>query len=313
MGSRGKCIVFSVVIRRLLETVFVLWLAVTLSFIALQCAPGDPAQALLAASGATSEEIAARRAQLGLDDPLPVQYGRYLFDLLRGDLGESWLHGRAVGRMIWEQLPPTVELAVAATLVGIGLGTLLGVLAAIRQSGWVDIITTALAVVGLSTPTYWSGLLVILVFSLHLRWLPATGEGGIRHLLLPAGVLGFALAGSIARVVRVQVLEVLRAPFVLAARARGLPAWRVICVHVLRAAMGPALAVTALQLGFLLSGAVVTESVFARRGLGQLTVQAILWRDLPVVRGVGVVSALAYALTGLGADLLQTWLDPRLR
>jgi peptide/nickel transport system permease protein len=299
--------------RRLVQAAFVLWLAVTLAFAGLQLTPGDPAQALLAASGATPEQVAERRAQLGLDDPLPRQYARYLWNLARGDLGQSWLHGRPVGQMIWEQLPATVELAVAATMVGIVLGLALGILAALRRSTWLDTVTTAVSVVGLSTPTYWSGLVAILLFSLYLRWLPATGEGDLRHLILPALVLGFALSGSIARLVRARVVEVMEEPYVLAARARGLPSWRVLLVHVLRPALPSALTVVALQLGFLLGGAVVTESVFARRGLGKLAVEAILWRDLPVVQGVVVVGALAYVLVNLTADLMQTWLIPRLQ
>jgi ABC-type dipeptide/oligopeptide/nickel transport system permease component len=299
--------------RRLVQAAFVLWLAATLAFVGLQLAPGDPAQALLAASGATPEEIAERRAQLGLDDPFLVQYARYLMDLARGDLGRSWLHGRPVSRMILEQLPATVELAVAAMLVGVALGLGLGILGAVRRSTWLDTAVTAVAAVGLSTPTSWSGILAILLFSLQLGWLPATGEGGLRHLVLPALVLGFALSGSIARLVRARVVEVMGEPFVLAARARGLPSQRVLCVHVLRAALAPALTVIALQLGFLLGGAVVTESVFARRGLGKLAVEAIVWRDLPVVRGVVVCGAIAYVLANLAADLAQAWLDPRLR
>lgn len=299
--------------RRLLQAVFVLWLAVTLAFAALQLTPGDPAQALLAASGATLEEVAERRAQLGLDDPLVVQYARYLRDLVRGDLGRSWLHGRPVGRMILEQLLPTIELALVATAIGLGMGLGLGLLAAVRRGTWVDTLATTLAVLGLSTPTYWSGLLAILLFSLHLRWLPATGEGDLKHLVLPSLVLGFALSGSIARLVRARVVDVIREPFVLAARARGLPSRRVLFIHVLRSALAPALTVTALQFGFLLGGAVVTESVFARPGLGKLAVEAILWQDLPVVRGVVVSGALAYVLVNLVADLVRAWLDPRLR
>ncbi|HEY72924.1 MAG TPA: ABC transporter permease [Thermoflexia bacterium] len=299
--------------QRLLQAAFVLWLASTLVFFALLLTPGDPAQALLAASGATPEEVIERRAQLGLDDPLPLQYTRYLMDLARGDLGYSWLHGRSVRHMILEQLPPTAELAVAATAVGVVLGLGLGVLAAVYRSTWLDAAATTVAVLGLSTPTYWSGLLAILFFSLRLRWLPSVGEGGLRHLVLPSLVLGFALSGSIARMVRSRVAEVMGTPFVLAARARGIPSRRVIFIHVLRAAVGPALAVTALQFGFLLGGAVVTESVFARPGLGRLAVEAIIWQDLPVVRGVALVGALAYVLVNLVSDLAQAWLDPRLR
>ncbi len=299
--------------RRLLQAVFVLWLAATLAFVAMQLTPGDPAQALLAASGATPKEVAERRAQLGLDDPLLVQYARYLLDLIRGDLGQSWLHGRPVGQMILEQLPPTIELSWAAIATGVGLGLGLGILAAVRRGTWLDTFATTLAVLGLSTPTYWSGLLAILLFSLQLGWLPATGEGDLRHLVLPALVLGFTLSGSIARLVRARVVEVMGEQFVLAARARGLPSRRVFFVHVLRSALAPALTVTALQFGFLLGGAVITESVFARRGLGKLAVEAITWRDMPVVRGVVVFGALAYVLVNLAADLAQAWLDPRLR
>jgi peptide/nickel transport system permease protein len=300
-------------VRKSLGALLVLWLAATLAFLALQLTPGDPARALLGASGATEQQIAARRTQLGLDDPLPAQYTRYLADLVRGNLGESWLHGRPVGQMIGEQLGPTVGLALAAGMVGCVLGLLLGLAAAVRRGTWVDTLTTGVAVMGLATPTYWSGLLAILVFSLYLGWLPSTGHGDLRHLVLPAAVLGFAMAGAIARVTRAQVVEVLRSDYVLGAHAKGLAPRRVLWAHVLRNALGPALAVAALQLGFLLSGAVVTESVFARRGLGTLAVQAILWKDLPVVRGVMVVGALAFVLTGLAADLLRGWIDPRLR
>jgi peptide/nickel transport system permease protein len=299
--------------RRLFQSAFVLWLAVTLAFVAMHLAPGDPAQALLAASGATPEEIAERRAALGLDDPFLVQYGRYLLDLIRGDLGKSWLHSRAVGQVMREQLAPTATLAVAATAVGIVLGLSLGLLAALRRSTWLDTVATAIAVLGLSTPTYWSGYLAILLFSLQLGWLPSAGAGDLRHLVLPAVVLGFALSGSIARLVRARVIEVMGEPFVLAARARGLPPWRVISVHVLRSALAPALVVVALQFGFLLGGAVLTESVFTRQGLGKLVVEAVVWRDLPVVRGVVVLGALAYVVVNLAADLAQAWLDPRLR
>lgn len=299
--------------QRLLQAAFVLWLAATLAFVAMQLTPGDPAQALLAASGATPEEVTQRRIQLGLDNPLPTQYSRYLFSLVQGDLGQSWLHGRSVGRMILEQLPPTAALAAAATLVGVVLGIALGILAAIRRNTWLDTISTAVTVLSLSTPTYWSGILAILLFALRLKLLPSTGEGSLRHLILPALVLGFALCGSIARLVRARVVELMEEQFVAAARARGLPSWRVLLVHVLRPALAPALTVVALQFGFLLGGAVVTESVFTRRGLGKLAVEAILWRDLPVVRGIVVFGALAYIVANLIADLAQLGLDPRLR
>jgi ABC-type dipeptide/oligopeptide/nickel transport system permease component len=292
---------------------FVLWLAVTLAFVAMQLAPGDPAQVLLAASGASATEIAARRASLGLDDPVVVQYARYWANLLRGDWGQSWLHGRPVSTMIAEQLPATITLALAAMAVGTCLGLGLGVLAAARRGTRADKVATAVSVVGLSTPTYWTGLLAILVFSLRLRWLPATGGGSVRHLILPTAVLAFALSGSIARMVRSRVSEVLSEQYVTFARGLGVPTAKVLLHHVLRPALAPTVTILALQLGFLLGGAVMTETVFARRGLGRLALEAVTWRDLPVVQGVVVVSAVAYILASLAADLAHAWLDPRVR
>ena len=298
--------------RRAVQSAFVLWLAATLAFVALQMAPGDPAQALLAASGATADQIAERRAQLGLDDHPIAQYARYLADLARGDLGESWLHGRPASKMLLEQLGPTVELSVAATVTGALMGLTLGIAAAVRRSTWIDSVATVVSAIGLSTPVYWSGMLAITLFSVRLGWLPATGDGRLDQLVLPALVVGFAISGPIARLVRVRVIELMEEPFVVAARARGLPGWRVILVHVLRPALAPALTVVALQAGFLLGGAVVTETVFARRGLGTLALEAIVWRDMPVVRAVVVTAAVAYVVANLLADAARMWLDPRL-
>lgn len=299
--------------RRLIGAAFVLWLAVTLAFIAMQLAPGDPAQVLLAASGASSDEIALRRIELGLDEMVLTQYGRYVLRLLAGDLGRSWLQGRPVGQMIAEQLPSTVVLALGAMCLGSAAGVILGALSAIRRGTWLDTATTTISVIGLSTPTYWTGLLAILVFALSLRWLPATGEGSLRHLVLPTLVLGFAMSGSIARMLRARVSEVISEPHVTFARGLGLPAAHILINHVLRPAIAPTVSVIALQFGFLLGGAVVTETVFARRGLGRLALEAVTWRDLPVIQGIVVVSAATYIVVNLAADLVHAWLDPRVR
>jgi ABC-type dipeptide/oligopeptide/nickel transport system permease component len=178
---------------------------------------------------------------------------------------------------------------------------------------WLDTAVTAVSVVGLSTPTYWTGLLAILLFSLNMRALPATGEGSLRHLVLPTAVLGFALSGSVARMVRARMSEVISEPHVTVARGLGLPTHRVLLNHVLRPAVAPTVSVIALQFGFLLGGAVVTETVFARRGLGRLALEAVSWRDLPVIQGIVVLSALGYTLVNLMADLAHAWLDPRVR
>jgi ABC-type dipeptide/oligopeptide/nickel transport system permease component len=215
--------------------------------------------------------------------------------------------------MIVEQLPSTVVLTLAAMLVGTLVGLSLGTVGALWRGTWVDTAATAVSILGLSTPTYWSGLLAILVFSLALRWAPASGAGDLRHLVLPAVVLGFAVSGSIARMLRARMSEVISQQHVTYARGLGLPTRRIVIYHVLRPAIAPTISVIALQFGFLLGGAVITETVFARRGLGRLALDAVLWRDLPVVRGIVVASAITYVVVNLVADLIHAWLDPRVR
>ena len=299
--------------RRLAVAVPTLWAVTTLVFFLMRVLPGDPAELLLAESGASAEAIARLRAQLGLDEPLPVQYGRFLLQILRGDLGRSLVTNRPVMRMIGEQLPATLQLALAAMVIAIVLGLALGVIAALRQGTWVDSLCMTIAIVGASVPVFWSGLLFILLFSIVLRWLPATGEGGWRYLLMPAAVLGIASSGSIARQTRSSILEALGQEYVTAARAKGLQEWVVITRHVLRNALIPVATIIGLRFGFLLGGAVVTETVFSRRGLGRLIVDAILWKDFPVVQGVVLLVAAIYVLVNLLVDVSYALLDPRVR
>lgn len=339
-------------LRRLLTALPVLWAAATLTFFAVHLAPGDPATAQLAQSGAPAAAIAERRAALGLDDPLEVQYTRYLSGLLRGDLGRSWSSNRPAYHVIGEALPPTLALTLAAIGMALLIGLTLGTVAALarhpstssgrrpstspsassstgpsagpgqssgrgsgRGSGrrWLDTACMALALGGLSTPVALSGLAAILIFSLSLGWLPATGEGGPRHLLLPALVLGWASAGPLARLTRDRLMDVLDRPYIVAARARGIPNWRLLWRHTARVALPDVLNMLALQVGFLLGGTFITESIFARRGLGRVAVEAVLAQDLPVVQGIVLLAALVYTLSNLAADLAQMWLDPRLR
>lgn len=299
--------------RRLAVAVPTLWAVTTLVFFLMRVLPGDPAELLLAESGASAEAITRLRAQLGLDEPLPVQYGRFLLQILRGDLGRSLVTNRPVMRMIGEQLPATLQLALAAMVIAIVLGLALGVIAALRQGTWVDSLCMTIAIVGASVPVFWSGLLFILLFSIVLRWLPATGEGGWRYLLMPAAVLGIASSGSIARQTRSSILEALGQEYVTAARAKGLQEWVVITRHVLRNALIPVATIIGLRFGFLLGGAVVTETVFSRRGLGRLIVDAILWKDFPVVQGVVLLVAAIYVLVNLLVDVSYALLDPRVR
>lgn len=304
-------------LRRLLTALPVLWATATLTFFAIHLAPGDPATAQLAKSGASAAAIDERRTALGLDAPLEVQYARYLSDLFRGDLGRSWHSNQPVTHIIGEALPSTLALTLAATGVALLLGLTLGTVAALarhrRQHVWLDTAGMTLALSGLSTPVALSGLVGILILSLNLGWLPATGQGSPRHLLLPALVLGWTSAGSLARLTRDRLLDVLERPYIVAARARGIPGPRLLWRHVSRVAMPDVLTMLALQIGYLLGGTVITESVFARRGLGRVTVEAVLGQDLPVVQGIVLLAALVYTLSNLVADLAQLQLDPRLR
>ena len=299
--------------RRLLTTLLVIWAAVTLAFVALRLLPGDALSAQLTQGGASAAEIAARRAALGLDAPPLQQYVVYLGGLLRGDLGVSLLNRQPVAAAILQQLPPTIALAAAALAVALAAGLALGFVSAAARPGWLRRISGWAAALALSMPVYWTGTLAIWVFSVQLGWLPATGAGELRHLILPAGVLGFNVAGSIARVTHAGLAEAQGQGFVLYARAKGLRERQVWGRHILRAGLMPVIAVVALQVGFLLSGAVITETLFARGGLGGLLLRAILDQDLPVVQGVVVVAAVVYSGASALADALYALADPRAR
>ncbi len=303
----------SFVIRRMITALAVLWGVATMVFLLLRVLPGDPAETILAGSGASPEAIVQARQQLGLDDPLLAQYGRYLLNTLRGDLGRSLFSNRPVTLTITEQLPATLQLAAAALLVAVIVGLSLGILAALRAGTWVDRLAMGVAVLGVSVPVFWSGLLLIWVFSVGLNWLPATGADDWRHLIMPSLVLGLVGAGPIARLVRASLLDVLRADYITIARAKGLPEPAVIGRHALRNALIPTVTLIGLQAGFLLGGTVITEAVFARPGLGRLVVEAILWKDLPVVQGVVLLTAATYVVINLLVDLATLALDPRLR
>jgi ABC-type dipeptide/oligopeptide/nickel transport system permease component len=299
--------------QRLAGALPVLWGVATLVFVVMRLLPGDPATLMLSEAGASAEAIARFRAELGLDQPLIVQYGRYLLHLAEGDLGTSLFARRPVITVIAEQLPSTLELALAAMLVATVLGALLGILAAVKSGTWIDGAATAVSVTGVSVPVFWSGLLLIWLFSLRLGWLPATGQGGPAHLVLPALVLGFASAGAIARLVRASLLEVLDQDFIRTARAKGLREWIVLRRHALKSAIIPVVTIIGLQFGFLLAGTVVTETVFSRQGIGRLLVNAILWKDFPLVQGIAVLAGIIYTLVNLGVDVAYAFLDPRIR
>ncbi len=300
------------VARRLLAAIPVLWGVLTLVFVLIRLLPGDPAELMLAESGGSAEAIAYLRARLGLDDPLYVQYSRFLWDVLRGDLGRSIFTNRPVTQTILEQLPSTIELALAAMIIAVVIGSILGVAAALKRDSWWDSLCMSVAVAGVSVPIFWSGLLLITLFSATLRWLPATGQGSWRHLVMPAAVLSFASSGSIARLVRSSMLEVLSRDYITTARAKGLRERLVIHRHALKNAFIPVITMIGLQFGFLLGGAVVTETVFSRQGIGRTVLDAILWKDFPVVQGVVLLAAVIYTVVNLLVDLSYAFIDPRI-
>jgi ABC-type dipeptide/oligopeptide/nickel transport system permease component len=283
----------------------------TVVFALVHLLPGDPAETMLARSGASPEAVAALRAEFGLDRPLPVQYASWLGNFIRGDLGRSLFNGRPVAELIREQAPYTLALALAAFAWALLLGLTLGVVSAGRPGSLLDRLAMALAIGGVAVPVFWSGLLLIWLFSVRLGWLPPGGAEGWRTLVMPAFVLGYASAGPIARLTRTSLIEVLRQPYILAARARGADRRRVLLRHAGRNVALPVLTIAGLQLGFLLGGTVVTETLFNRPGLGKLLVDAILWRDMPLVQGVALTVATTYVLVNLAVDLAAGWLDPR--
>ncbi|MEA3376822.1 MAG: ABC transporter permease [Chloroflexota bacterium] len=300
-------------LRRLLSTVLVLWGVVTLTFFAIRLLPGDPATLLISQGGGSAEDIADLRRQLGLDRPLPMQYLRFLGGLVQGDLGVSLVSHRPVTDAIREQLPHTLALATTATLLSVVVGISAGILAATHHRSWLDQLCIALSVLGVSIPILMSGLLFILLFSLVLGWLPATGQGSWRHLVMPSLVLSLASTGTIARLVRAQMLEVLPEDYITVARAKGVLEGVILWRHALRNALIPVITVVGLQFGSLLGGTVVTESLFSRRGLGRLVVDAILWKDYPLIQGVVILGAAIYVGVNFLVDMSYGLLDPRIR
>jgi ABC-type dipeptide/oligopeptide/nickel transport system permease component len=298
--------------RRLLGAIPVLWGVATLVFVIMRLLPGDPAALMLSEAGGSAQAIAELRAELGLDDSLVTQYGRYLLQLAQADLGRSLFTQRSVVETISEQLFSTIELAIAAIVVAAASGISLGVLAAAKQGTWIDTFVMAISVSGISIPIFWSALLLIWLFALTLDWLPATGQGGVAHLILPAFVLGFASAGAVTRLVRASLLDVMEQDYVSTARAKGLAERTILFRHTLRNAFIPVLSIIGLQFGFLLGGTVVIETIFSRPGLGHLLVNAILWKDLPLVQGIVLLVALIYTLVNLTTDVAYAYLDPRI-
>ncbi len=300
------------VLHRLLLTLPALWLVLTLVFLLIHIVPGDPVEQMLG-EGAAPGQIAQLRHTLGLDEPLLTQYGKYLWQIARGDLGQSFKFQAPVRRVIFERYPATLQLAFLALLVCIAIAIPAGVLAASRRGQFSDRAISVLTLFGLAVPNFALGPLLITFFSIKIGWLPVSGRGGLLNYILPAATLGAALAAILTRMVRGAMLEELSSDYVRTARAKGLSEVAVLVRHALRNALIPIITILGLQFGTLLAGTIVTETIFSWPGIGRLTVQAISARDYPLLQGCILVIALSYVLVNLLTDFLYAFIDPRVR
>jgi peptide/nickel transport system permease protein len=303
---------FHFLIRRLLLTIPVLLGVATLVFSLVHLVPGDPVQAMLGES-ASPQDVAELRGRLGLDRPLYEQYTGFLKGLATGNLGRSLRTNQPVVAAIAERVPATLELAFAAMLVATIVAIPLGIVAAASAGTRVDHAATTLALVGISVPNFWLGPLLAIVFSVTLGWLPVSGRGTLAHLVLPAVTLGAPLAAVLARMTRASVIEELRELYVLAARARGVSRAAAVLRHAFRNSLIPIVTVLGLQFGAVLTGAVITETIFAWPGVGRLLIQSISFRDYPLVQGCILLIAITYVTMNLLTDLAYGLLDPRIR
>ncbi len=300
------------VLKRLLSTIPVLFGISLLLFFMLRMLPGDPAQ-VLAGQMATPEDIKTIREQLGLDKPVFIQYGIFLGRLARFDLGRSARTQNPVIREVWARLPNTILLAVAAIMLACLFGIPAGILSAVRPYTWIDYLFTSMALFGISMPVFWLGLMLVIIFSVILHWLPAGGTGNWKHMILPSFTLAAFVVAFITRMTRASMIEALSQDYTTTARSKGLKEEVVIIKHALKNALIPIVTVVGLQFGLLLGGAVLTETVFAWPGLGRLIVDSILARDYPIIQGAILIFGLLYILVNLVVDLAYAYIDPRIR
>ncbi|HEV8470308.1 MAG TPA: ABC transporter permease [Candidatus Limnocylindria bacterium] len=306
--------------ERLVESIPVLLLASLLVFAILHLVPGDPIDAMIGAASfgvgdraAQEQLVASLREQLGLNDPLPLQYVRWLWNATHLDLGESFIRHQPVIKVIGDRLPSTIELAGSALVLSVLLGVALGIVAAVKRNSPIDRLVMFVSLGGVSIPSFVFAMVLILVFSVTLGLLPATGSGSIDRLILPMLVLGYEGVGLIARLTRASLLDVLGREYVRTAHAKGLPPRSVLLGHAMRNALIPVVTIVGLQLGRLLAGSVIVETVFARQGIGQLAIDSIIAKDYPVVQGVILLTATSYVLANLLVDIAYGFINPRIR
>ena len=301
----------SYLLRRLWQSLLVIFGVSVVVFLILHLT-GDPA-ALMLPPDATAEDIAKFRHDMGFDDPVAVQYVRFLKGAVRGDFGQSIRHGEPAMGLVVERLPATFELAGAGLVIALALAIPAGIVSAVRRNTSIDYISTVVALLGQAMPTFWLGIMLILVFSVRLNWLPSSGRGDVEHLILPAITLGLFTTARITRLTRSGMLEVLGQDYIRTARAKGLGEPPVVWKHALKNASIPIVTIVGIELGTLLGGAVITETIFAWPGVGRLSVQAIFNRDYPVVQSAVFLLASTFVIVNFLVDVVYTYLDPRIR
>ncbi len=290
----------------------VLFIVSVAVFMMVHLTPGDPVQMMMGRSGASVEEMDQVREQLGLNDPLPVQYVHFLSDLATGQ-ARSIRTQQPVVQEFLDLFPNTLELAIVALVVATVVGFILGILSATHQNTWLDSLAMGISLLGISVPNFWLALVLVYIFAITLDWLPATGSKGLESLILPAAVLAVEQVALIARLVRANMLDAIQDEYVRTARAKGLSERAVLIGHALRNALLPTITLLGLNFGYLLGGAVVVETVFARPGIGRLIVEGILSKDFPLVQGAILLTAVVYLLVNLITDISYGFLDPRVR
>ncbi len=300
------------IIKRIVSILPVVFGVLCLTFALLHMVPGDPVDVMLGESASTADRIALK-AQLGLDQPLLVQFGHYLLNLLHGDFGVSIHSQTPITQLLAQTYPATLLLAVIALLIGLLVGIPLGIWSALKAGHWQDVMVTLVSIRLAAMPAFWLGPVLMLVFAVWLGWLPVSGMESAASILLPALTLGLGLSAILTRMTRTSLLEVLNEDYIRTARAKGLSERRVILTHALRAALLPLVTIVGLQMGSLLAGAVITETIFSWNGIGRLLVDSIEKRDYPVTQACVLVVALSYVLINQATDLVYRWLDPRTR
>lgn len=299
-------------VQRLLSALLTIWVTTVIVTMLIHLVPGDPVRIMYAQWQASPEQIEAVRQNLGLDKPVPVQYWMFLERVSRGDLGRSIQGDQPVASILATRFPPTLLLATTSLVIATTIGLSLGFIAAYRRGSIVDVGAMVLAIVGVSIPHFWLGMMLLFAFSLKLGWLPVAGSD-IRTLILPAVTLGLANAAILARLTRSAMIDIFDQDFVRTARAKGLPRSVVLYRHALRAGLVPIVSMMGLQFAYMMGGAIVVENVFAWNGIGRLAIEAVFARDYPVIQGFILVFATVVVLVSVVIDILYAWLDPRIR